>query len=207
MVAVTKHLLSPAALPSVPDHLSVLSYNVLLPNSSDGWWNYKMYDPTQSYDIDSISTWDYRRDLIKKRIELINPDVVCMQEVSPISFEQDFAFMREELGYDGVEMFKRGRFRPATFWRSSKCKLVSPPVHKDRTLLTAFQLDLPQDHLHCNRNWHVLNCHLQAGPQGGRRLRQIDEGVSASFKLAKKLKGKYYHAYNCMFIWQCPLNK
>jgi len=153
-----------------------------------------MYDPTQSYDIDSISTWDYRRDLIKKRIELINPDIVCMQEVSPISFEDDFAFMKEELGYDGVEMFKRGRFRPATFWRSSKCKLASPPVHKDRTLLTAFRLDLPQDHSHCNRNWHVLNCHLQAGPQGARRLRQIDEGVSASFKLAKKLKGKSYHA-------------
>jgi mRNA deadenylase 3'-5' endonuclease subunit Ccr4 len=195
MVVVTKHLLSPAALPTtVPEHLSVLSYNVLLPNSSDGWWNYKMYDPTQSNDIDSISTWDYRRDLIKRRIELINPDVVCMQEVSPISFEEDFAFMREELGYDGVEMFKRGRFRPATFWRSSKCKLVSPPVHKDRTLLTAFQLDLPHDHLHYNRNWHVLNCHLQAGQQGGRRLRQIDEGVSASFKLAKKLKGKSHRA-------------
>jgi hypothetical protein len=33
-----------------------------------------------------------------------------------------------------------------------------------------------------------LNCHLQAGPQGGRRVRQINEGVKASFNLAKKLK-------------------
>jgi len=191
MVVVTKHLLSPATLPSIPDQLSVLSYNVLLPNSSDGWWNYKMYDPTtQSSDIDSISTWEYRRDLIMKRIELINPDVVCMQEVSPVSFDDDFAFMKKELGYDGVQMFKRGRFRPATFWRTSKCNLVSPPVHKDRTLLTAFQLDLPEDHSQYNRIWHVLNCHLQAGPQGARRVRQIDEGVNASYKLAKKLKGE-----------------
>lgn len=151
-----------------------------------------MYDTTQPYyDIDLISTWNYRRDLIKDKLKTMNPDVVCMQEVSPISFEKDFAFMREELGYDGMEMFKRGRFRPATFWRSSKCKLASPPVHKDRTLLTCFYLQSDGDdgrNVHSNRVWHVLNCHLQAGPQGSRRLRQIDEGVQASFKMAKKLK-------------------
>jgi len=110
-----------------------------------------------------------------------------MQEVSPDSFEEDFAFMKEVLGFDGVEMFKRGRFRPATFWKKSKCDLVST-MHKDRTLLTAFHLDLPSEHAHSNKVWHVLNCHLQAGPQGPRRVRQIDEGVSASFKLAKRLK-------------------
>jgi mRNA deadenylase 3'-5' endonuclease subunit Ccr4 len=161
-----------------------------------------MYDPTQSYDIDLISTWNYRRDLIKHKIKTINPDVVCMQEVSPISFEEDFAFMREELGYDGVEMFKRGRFRPATFWRSSKCKLASPPVHKDRTLLTCFYLQGSDGDgvksVNSNRIWHVLNCHLQAGPQGSRRLRQMDEGINASFKLAKKLKGESY----CTHIMQ-----
>jgi hypothetical protein len=27
-----------------------------------------------------------------------------------------------------------------------------------------------------SENWHVLNCHLQAGKQGGRRVRQIVEG-------------------------------
>lgn len=184
MVAIS--LQSPANLPTAPNQLSVMSYNVLLPNSSDGWWNYKMYDPSAPYDIDSISTWDFRRDLIKTRIELVNPDVVALQEVSPDSFEDDFSFMKE-LGYDGVQMFKRGRFRPATFWRSRKCKIVCPPVHKDRTLLTAFQLEGQEEEDHI---WHVLNCHLQAGPQGPRRVRQIDEGVSASFKLAKKLKEK-----------------
>jgi endonuclease/exonuclease/phosphatase family metal-dependent hydrolase len=190
MVVVSPKLFTaPATLPSVSDQLSVLSYNVLLPNSSDGWWNYKMYSHSNSLEIDKISTWDYRRELIKNKIKTIDPDVVCVQEVSPVSFEEDFAFM-EELGYDGVEMFKRGRFRPATFWRSSKCKLAHPPVHKDRTLLTAFHLDLPDDHQHKHQVWHVLNCHLQAGPQGPRRVRQIDEGVSASFKLAKKLKEK-----------------
>jgi len=179
------HLIAPATFPSIPDQLSVLSYNVLLPNSQDGWWNYKMYQPSES-DIHHISSWEYRSQLLHDRIKLIDPDVVCMQEVSPLSFEVDFQFMNG-LGYDGAEMFKRGRFRPATFWKSSKCKLVSPPVHKDRTLLTAFQLNLSTDHPFSSKNWHVLNCHLQAGQQGKRRVRQIDEGVKASFKLAKKL--------------------
>ena len=108
----TKHFVSPVSLPTSTSSLSVLSYNVLLPNSQDGWWNYKMYN-NHSADLNVISSWDYRKRLLKDRIQLINPDIVCMQEVSPISFEDDFAFMKEELGYDGNEMFKRGRFRPA----------------------------------------------------------------------------------------------
>lgn len=161
----TKHFVSPASLPTSTSSLSVLSYNVLLPNSQDGWWNYKMYN-NHSADLNVISSWDYRKRLLKDRIQLINPDIVCMQEVSPISFEDDFAFMKEELGYDGNEMFKRGRFRPATFWKSSKCK----------------------NHPEYNQVWHFLNCHLQAGPEGKRRLRQIDEGVKACVNLSKKLK-------------------
>ena len=189
------HLTYPATLPSAPDHLSVLSYNVLLPNSIDGWWNYKMYHPTteDKYNIENIykiSTWEYRSSLLKTKIQQINPDIVCMQEVSPESFTQDFEFMLE-LGYDGVEMFRRGRFRPATFWKKEKCTLVTDTIHKDRTLLTVFQLNgLEDSHPSYGRNWHVLNCHLQAGPEGKRRVRQIDDGVKSSVRAAKMLKGK-----------------
>ena len=121
--------------------------------------------------------------------------MVCLQEVSPLSFETDFAFMKDDLGYDGYEMFRKGRFRPATFWRTSRCDLVSPPVHRDRTLLTTFRI-ADADGAggggggEASRNWHVLNCHLQAGKEGGRRVRQIHDGVDAAFKLAKKLKGE-----------------
>jgi mRNA deadenylase 3'-5' endonuclease subunit Ccr4 len=118
-------------------------------------------------------------------------DVVCLQEVSPVSFEDDFAFMAE-LGYDGKEMYKKGRFRPATFWKTSQCELAAPPVHKDRTLLTSFRLLHKSDAAtEQARNWYVLNCHLQAGKQSKRRLRQINEGVRAVVTLAKKLKGAY----------------
>jgi len=37
-------------------------------------------------------------------------------------------------------------------------------------------------------NWYILNCHLQAGKNASRRLRQIDDGVTSAVKLAKTLK-------------------
>ena len=146
-MVVVEHLISPAALPhrrpfELPNisrqQLSVLSYNVLLPNSEDGWWTYKMYMPPLPDELKHASSWDYRRGLLRKRIQLINADVVCLQEVSPRSFDADFKFM-EDIGYDCHQLFKKGRFRPATFWKSTVCELVMPAAHKDRCLITAFQ--------------------------------------------------------------------
>lgn len=197
MVGVAQ-LVSPASLPAAVAQLSVLSYNVLLPNSCDAWWTYKMYSPPLTPDRHEIASWDYRRELLKKRISLINADVVCLQEVAPVSFQDDFSFMKE-LGYDGVELFKKGRFRPATFFKSSRVTLAADAVHKDRTLLTAFTLvndnddndeqqDSNSDSSSNQKYWYVLNCHLQAAKQGSRRLRQINEGVRAAMTLARKLK-------------------
>lgn len=194
MVAI-EHLVSPSPLPPAPPthptkSLSVLSWNVLLPNSVDGWWNYKMYSPPLDASSAHMAEWSHRSSLIRQRVELINADVVCLQEVSPKSFEEDFAFMADELGYDGVELFRRGRFRPATFWRKSTVDLAAPPVHKDRTLLTTFRHVNNNSDVDEGVNWHVLNCHLQAGKQGGRRVRQVHEGVGAAVKLARRLKEK-----------------
>lgn len=106
-------------------------------------------------------------------------DVVCLQEVCPESFESDFLFLKD-LGYDSCEMHKKGRFRPATFWKSSVLELAEKPAHKDRTLLTAFRRN--------DRIWYILNVHLQAGNQAQRRVRQINEGVKAVLTMARKLK-------------------
>jgi hypothetical protein len=59
-------------------------------------------------------------------------------------------------------------------------------------MLTTFRLlgDNDEEKDSSSENWHVLNCHLQAGKNGGRRVRQIVEGISTAFKLAKKLKGE-----------------
>lgn len=151
-----------------------------------------MYLPPLSQDQSVFSTWDYRKSLLRERIGLIDADVVCLQEVSPLSFDDDFSFMSEDLGYDGVELFKKGRFRPATFWKKDRVALVDTPQHKDRTLLTSFSLIDETTKVIKEDHWHVLNCHLQAGKQGGRRVRQIIEGTTAAIKTAKKnrLKGK-----------------
>ena len=189
-MVVTNHLISRGANALSTQGISVLTYNVLLPNSVDGWWTYKMYnDPKHLEDGEgpfSVSSWDYRRDLLKEKIGSIDADVVCLQEVSPESFEQDFEFM-QDLGYDECAMFKKGRFRPATFWKTSQCKLVSPPVHKDRSLLTAFER-CDTETSDSETPWYVVNCHLQAGPQGPRRVRQIVEAMKGAMTLARKQK-------------------
>ncbi|CAJ1940172.1 unnamed protein product [Cylindrotheca closterium] len=190
-MVLVKHLISPATLPKSPsvgppilaEQISVLSYNILLPNSSDGWWNYKMYNPPLPKDLQYQSSWDYRKDLLKERIELVGADIVCFQEVSPDSFSSDFAFMLD-LGYDGVELFKKGRFRPATFWKTSQWELGVPAAHKDRCLVTAFRRPNEEQ----QNNWIVCNCHLQAGKQGPRRVRQINEAVKGAMTMARKLK-------------------
>lgn len=74
---VVQHLIGPACFPVIPaipagsESLSVISYNVLLPNSVDGWWNYKMYLPPLSEEQKHWSTWEYRRDLLRNRLALV----------------------------------------------------------------------------------------------------------------------------------------
>ena len=147
-----------------------------------------MYLPPLAPNDEEVYKWEYRKSLLKERIGQIDADVVCLQEVSPLSFEEDFKFMFESLGYDGVELFRKGRFRPATFWKKDRVELICPAQHKDRTMLTTFRLIGEDENAFDQNNWHVLNCHLQAGKQGGRRVRQLFEGVSTAYKSAKKLK-------------------
>jgi exonuclease III len=182
------NLVGPGAslAPTLGSQLSVLTWNILLPNSVDGWWTYKMYSPQVDLEVPS---WEYRKKLLKDRIGIINADVVCLQETSTASFDTDFDFM-EDLGYDGHEMFKKGRFRPVTFWKTKHCRLVTPAVHKDRCLITAFEKVREQEaeRSHQPPYWYIANCHLQAGQQGPRRVRQILEGIKGVITLARKQK-------------------
>ena len=66
-----------------------------------------MYLPPLSAEDEYISSWEYRRSLIQDRIGIVDADIVCFQEVSPLTFEDDFGFMTEHLGYDGVELFHK----------------------------------------------------------------------------------------------------
>lgn len=196
--------------------LSVLCYNVLLPNSVDGWWVYKYYD----YDAPaSVSAWPHRQQLLRDHILHADADVVCLQEVAPESFEADFAFMAEA-GY-AHELLNKGRMRNATFWRRDRVSLLAA-FSKDRTLTTQLRMlhpPLPEHEQepagketpfnctdttstfmpqqHCDppatlaADVFVVNCHLSAGPQADRRLRQMHEALDAIRKLAlKDAKGR-----------------
>jgi hypothetical protein len=69
MVAVVQHMIAPATLP-VAD-LSIFSYNVLLPNSHDGWWTYKMYLPPLQEENSFMADWEHRKTLIQDRIAMV----------------------------------------------------------------------------------------------------------------------------------------
>ena len=77
---------------------SVISYNVLLPNSGDGWWVFKYYDASTP---DAQRAWAHRQGLLKAQLLAQMADIVCIQEARGESFADDFRFMAEA-GYGSV---------------------------------------------------------------------------------------------------------
>jgi H+/gluconate symporter-like permease len=53
----------PAQLPRTA--FSILSYNILLPNSVDGWWTYKNYCPVTPM---AARSWEARKRLLEQKI-------------------------------------------------------------------------------------------------------------------------------------------
>ena len=113
-----------------------------------------------------------------------------------------------ELGYDEHELYKKGRFRPATFWRTDRVVLATAPTHRDRCLITQLR-QLPAAPAASAAGpeatsgatseaaaaavpgaaqpiIHLVNCHLTAGPEPGRRLRQVHDAMDWLRKDLKK---------------------
>lgn len=154
-----------AALSSPADGLSLLSYNVLLPNSAEnGWWIPKYYEPSVPPEQ---RAWPHRQALIRQGLLGAVADILCLQETTPECFEEDWAFLREA-GYDHA-VHRKGELRCATFWRRDRWSLADEPRHQDRVLLTAL------GSLTSSRSVQIANVHLKAGAEPGRRLRQVAE--------------------------------
>ncbi|MCU0654420.1 MAG: endonuclease/exonuclease/phosphatase family protein [Polyangiaceae bacterium] len=161
-----------AALPSPALGFSVLSYNVLLPNSAQhGWWIPKFYDPAIPPEHRS---WPHRQALLRQGILAAAPDLLCLQETTPECFPQDWSFLAEA-GYDHV-VHRKGDLRCATFWRTSAFSLASEPRHLDRVLLLSLSAR------HTDRVLQVANVHLKAGPEPRRRLQQISDTLDQMAK-------------------------
>jgi endonuclease/exonuclease/phosphatase family metal-dependent hydrolase len=203
----TVMIVPPESSLSLDSGISVLSYNILLPNSSQGdngggWWVYKMYSPRHKLLLTesepSFVHWDYRQQLMKEIIATSQCDIVCLQEVRPESHEQDFNYM-SALGYDQSEIYRKGEFCPMIFWKSNKVTAISPPVHRDRCLIIAFESTIKEqqrtvpderkiEEINLQLPLYICNCHLQAGVDNSeRRFRQVFDALDTIRKHAVKL--------------------
>ncbi|KAL7509492.1 hypothetical protein ACHAXN_006478 [Cyclotella atomus] len=175
----------PSFVEDANESFSILSWNILLPNSQDNWWCHKQY--SSNVDMDKRQ-WKHRHSLIKDRLLQSAADIICIQEADGDTFAQDFAFMKEA-GYDHV-LHKKFRFRCATFFKDHKF-VLDQASHKDRTLVTALRCKSTDSVL------HIVNCHLSGGTAPERRLRQVHDGLNQVRKyisaceidLTKQMKG------------------
>ncbi|EKX53466.1 hypothetical protein GUITHDRAFT_101167 [Guillardia theta CCMP2712] len=74
------------------DCLSLLSYNVLGPKQA----------LTEKHNYASLRhrKWPYRKKQLLEEIERYNPDILCLQEITPDTFQHDFTPFLKELGLD-----------------------------------------------------------------------------------------------------------
>ncbi|MFT5681847.1 MAG: endonuclease/exonuclease/phosphatase family metal-dependent hydrolase [Myxococcota bacterium] len=174
--------LAPATVPlhesaEVLGGISLISYNVLLPNSADGWWVFKYYDAEVP---DSARIWPHRQGLLSATLLGAMADIVCIQEARGETFTDDFGFMAEA-GYD-AEIHRKYMLRPATFWRRDAFTRIHTS-HKDKVLITVLRSVAEP-----NRVISVLNGHLTAAPQPERRFRQVFDALDQLRKDLKRLE-------------------
>ena len=163
-----------------PNTLSVLSYNLLLPNSVDGWWTFKNYCPNTPMEARS---WLRRQALLAKKIQMESPDIMCFQEASDRSYKSDFEFLTSSGWKFHIHAKGKMRMRTITFWNPALFEVVSgASFSKDHTLITPFRVRSTQ------KIFWAINCHLQAGIHAGdRRLRQLHEALETVRKKSKIL--------------------
>lgn len=177
---------------STGPHFRCLSYNVLLPNSfagkeeqegitegQTGWWIYKYYR-----DHCDATEWPARSALLQSQLlpEMADDryDVICLQEVNPLSFAEDFAFLTEAGYCSLMHESMKGPMRPATFWRRDMWELVSAR-NCQRTLVVALRLLA-----NTRSTVFIVNGHLHAG-DAVQRLGQADGALEAVSKEARAL--------------------
>lgn len=166
---------------------SCLSYNILVPNAEvakgvnaeGAWWVYKMYREPKH------SAWLARKELLKQQLVNAEPsnrfDVICLQEVAPMSFEEDFDFL-VEAGYSALLHQSENQWmRPATFWRSDTWERIDD-LHLPRTLVTVLRAR------RCGSVVFTVNVHLVAGVERmHNRFRHIVNALDAVAAKAQEL--------------------
>ena len=165
-------VIPPNKINAKPEDISLMSYNILLPNSEQGWWVYKYYHP----DIPNEDrTWEARKRLLKRQISL-EIDLFTFQECSLNTYEGDLDFMTST---HTLLCHKRARIAMVTAWKSERFELIAE-YHLNRTLVTVLR----------ERTGLILcivNCHLSAGRHPKERFQQ----VSKAMQQVEKLKNRF----------------
>jgi len=169
-----KYLSPQASLRSNAEQLSLLSYNILLPNSIEGWWIPKCFVQGTPQEA---RTWKSRKEKLENQLLTARADIICIQEAAASSFNEDFSALFQA-GYEAVLHQKNNLFRCATFFRTEKLTLISTR-HRFRTLVHIFQWN---DELLA-----IINVHLSGGPHPKIRCSQLHEALQHLKKMCNQL--------------------
>ena len=166
-----------------PHHLSILSYNILIPNHPRSWWVCKYYHPHTPM---LQRQWPARQALLLQQLIHANSDLICLQEVNHQHFESDFEALHQQ-GYQSL-LHQKGQFmRCATFWKQEKFTLLQA-VHSYRCLITLFHIntDSPrsdQRKISAQELLLVINVHLSGGPKPDARIQQVHHALKKAQKI------------------------
>ncbi len=166
------HSISSHQLNNQSEDISIMSYNILLPNSELGWWVFKYYHPEIPLEQ---TTWSYRKELLKQQICKV--DLLTLQECNPETIDQDLDFL--ESTYTKL-CHRRARIAMATCWNTERFELVAD-YHLNRCLVTV--LKERTGVLVC-----VVNCHLSAGRHPKERFQQIVKSMDQVRKLRDRFE-------------------
>ena len=151
--------------------ISLMSYNILLPNSAQGWWVYKYYHPNVP---EEHRTWNARKKLLSAQIDR-RIDLFTFQECSLDTYATDLDFMLET---HTMLCHKRARIAMVTAWKSDRFELLAD-YHLNRSLVTV--LREKSGVLLC-----IVNCHLSAGRHPKERFQQVTKAISQVEKLKSR---------------------
>ena len=99
--------------------LSVLSYNLLLPNSVDGWWTFKNYCPNTPMEARS---WRMRQARWRKNSNGVTGYVFPGRDRS---YKSDFEFLTSSGWKFHIHAKGKMRMRTITFWNPTLFEVVS----------------------------------------------------------------------------------
>ena len=165
-------VIKPEQLNRNPEDISLMSYNILLPNSHLGWWVYKYYHPDTP---NELTSWPYRQKLLSQQLN-IGADLLTLQECNSETVATDLEFLWSR--YEFV-CHRKARIAMVTCWNKERFTLLSE-YHLNRCLVTVLE-ELKGVQI------AVVNCHLSAGRQPKERFQQIVKAIDQ----VRKLKSRF----------------